>query len=197
MAYSPLGIFSYVRHKKRRFTFDVTLSNIDIRKNHPNPPHKIQIEHTTSCNFKCITCSRMTWSNANPMDPRLNKNMKLPDEKEHDVEDRFMNSTRVKSIETKKIIDEKKVKYSNKKSEISRLGQEKIMPRCTWLSASVSITTKGYVIPYCLRPDLTVINFGNINEKSFEEIWNSPQYVDSRKSMAVGESNPICNNYSS
>ena len=77
MAYSPLGIFSYVRHKKRRFTFDVTLSNIDIRRNHPNLPHKIQIEHTTSCNFKCITCSRTTWSNANPTDPRLNKNMTL------------------------------------------------------------------------------------------------------------------------
>ena len=345
MAYSPLEIFGYIKRERRLPPIDAILANIGFRRNHPNLPHKIQIEHTTSCNFKCITCSRTTWSNANPMDPRLNKNMTLdqfkaihqkiptlrevqmqgmgetflnphlkdildyckanriavttttnaslmdknsnlsligafksiffsmdsatarnfaeirvggqlnrtienigravqekkkhnyktvicinsvithlnyteipamveiarnlgvdkigfvevehwmtPGEKGYDAEDKFINSARVKSIEIKKIIDEQKAKYSSKKFEISHLGPEKIKPRCTWPFTSAFITAEGYVTPCCIRPDPTVINFGNINEKSFEEIWNSPQYVDFRKSMAAGESNPICDN---
>ena len=345
MRYSPLELFGYLKRERRLPPLEVILVNAGVRRDNPNLPHKIQIEHTTSCNFRCITCSRTAWATENPTDPRLNKNMTLeqfkiihsqiptlrevqmqgmgetflnpnlkdileycrskriavtstsnaslmdknsnleligyfkeivfsmdsasarnfaqirvggqlnktvenisrvvkekrdkgyktnicinsvithlnyteipamveiayslgvdqigfvevehwmtPGEKGYDAEERFINEAKTKSFEIKNLIDEEVHKYQKDypKFRIRYESTQKMKPTCHWPFTQAFITAEGYVTPCCLRPDPNVLNFGNINEKSFKEIWNSPQYIDFRKSMAEGESNPIC-----
>jgi len=56
-----------IRHKSKR----ILDSLLGTRKEHPPLPRFLQLEHTTSCNFNCITCSRKTFAH------RLNKNLTL------------------------------------------------------------------------------------------------------------------------
>ena len=92
------------------------------------------------------------------------------------------------------MIKKEQEKYKGTKFLISHQGVEKFKPICHWPFTSAFITAEGYITPCCLRPDPNVMNFGNINEKSFKEIWNSEKYVEFRKNMAEGRANPICDN---
>jgi len=52
---------------------------------------------------------------------------------------------------------------------------------------SCFITVDGYVTCCSDVPDPRILNFGNIFEQSFDEIWNSPEYIAFRKAFLKGE----------
>ena len=57
--------------------------------------------------------------------------------------------------------------------------------KAPWLTAYVSVD--GYVTPCCMQAsDPRVINFGNIYNSSFNEIWNSHGYKEFRKELRTG-----------
>lgn len=56
----------------------------------------------------------------------------------------------------------------------NNLGQCKL----PWFSPNV--TAEGYITPCCTISNPSVLNMGNIFEAPFEQIWNSPKFVDFR-----------------
>ncbi len=63
---------------------------------------------------------------------------------------------------------------------------------CNWAETSCYVTVDGYVTPCCNCPDPKVKNFGNLNEKSLEEIWWSDDYKEFRRQLASPEIPQIC-----
>lgn len=63
---------------------------------------------------------------------------------------------------------------------------------CTWYKESCWITTEGYVTPCCNIPDPRILNFGNLNDKSFQEIWDSKQYSVFRDALKNDNPPAIC-----
>ena len=65
---------------------------------------------------------------------------------------------------------------------------------CKWPWKGAYITADGFVTPCCENgSDPERINFGNIFERSFTEIWNSEQYQQFRRALQSTESRPaIC-----
>ena len=63
---------------------------------------------------------------------------------------------------------------------------------CMWPWTSVYITTDGYVCPCCIAPDPDVVNFGNLHEREFREIWNSEKYRLFRRRLKAGEIPSFC-----
>ena len=65
---------------------------------------------------------------------------------------------------------------------------------CKWPWKGAYITADGFVTPCCENgSDPERINFGNIFEQSFSEIWNSEQYQQFRRALQSTESRPaIC-----
>jgi pyrroloquinoline quinone biosynthesis protein E len=55
--------------------------------------------------------------------------------------------------------------------------------KCNWPIRSSYIDNQGFVSPCCIIGDSKVINFGNINQTSYKEIWNSNRYVEFRNSI--------------
>ncbi len=334
MKYSPLDLINYYRREGRFPPTDVMLTHVGIRRKHPEMPQKIQLEHTTSCNFRCITCSRetlhktrlnrnitldefkaliekipsikeiqmqgmgetflnvnlpgillyckekgiglTTTTNGSLIDKHLDKigyfksitisvdsseaknfeeiriggkldktlenigriveekrkrgykttigintvvshmnyveipklveiaislgvdhigfvevaNWEVPGEKDFEKDAAFIVAARKKSGEIKSLIDAERAKHPN--FEIQHEGPQKVKPTCSWPFTSAFITGDGYVTPCCRRPNPDVINFGNINDTSFEKIWNSEKYVAFRENMKEGKTNPIC-----
>lgn len=84
------------------------------------------------------------------------------------------------------------VKKHEDKIKIAYLGSERRMRYCMWSKNSCFITVDGYVTPYCVRPDPTVLNFGNIFKQSFSEIWNSTDYKNFRYLSSNRGNNIIC-----
>ena len=65
---------------------------------------------------------------------------------------------------------------------------------CQWPWKSCYITADGFVTPCCIHgSDPGVINFGNILEKSFVEIWNSAEYREFRRMLKSEKPPQICN----
>jgi radical SAM protein with 4Fe4S-binding SPASM domain len=65
---------------------------------------------------------------------------------------------------------------------------------CQWPWKSCYITADGFVTPCCIHgSDPAVINFGNIFEKSFAEIWNSLDYREFRRMLKSDKLPQICN----
>lgn len=55
---------------------------------------------------------------------------------------------------------------------------------CRWPWMSCFITAEGFVTPCCVQgSDPLIINFGNIFEKDFKEIWNGAPYQDFRRQL--------------
>lgn len=55
---------------------------------------------------------------------------------------------------------------------------------CRWPWVSCFISVEGYVTPCCVQgSDPKIINFGNIFEKDFKEIWNSSAYQEFRRQL--------------
>lgn len=64
---------------------------------------------------------------------------------------------------------------------------------CRWPWVSCFITVEGFVTPCCVQgSDPEIINFGNIFEKDFAEMWNGPQYQDFRRRLKNKHLPEIC-----
>jgi radical SAM protein with 4Fe4S-binding SPASM domain len=63
---------------------------------------------------------------------------------------------------------------------------------CTFLWQCPYITWDGYVTPCCNLPIPETLNFGNVLEQSFNEIWNSDKYVNFRKLLKRGNPPQLC-----
>ncbi len=96
--------------------------------------------------------------------------------------------------DSRKVKDEIRqcVKKYEDKIKIAYLGSERRMRHCMWPKNSCFITVDGYVTPCCIRPDPTVLNFGNIFKQLFYEIWNSTDYKRFRYLNSQRGNNVIC-----
>lgn len=57
----------------------------------------------------------------------------------------------------------------------------------------IYITADGYAIPCPIQgTDPRLVNFGNLFEKSFDEIWNGDLYKDFRRGLVSDNPSPIC-----
>jgi len=55
--------------------------------------------------------------------------------------------------------------------------------RCDWPWVGPFITVEGFVTPCCVLSDYRIINFGNLFEEEFSEIWNNKKYQNFRKRL--------------
>lgn len=108
--------------------------------------------------------------------------------------------------EIKKIVEKAKKKCAQLGINFSYPEFKKDDPAvCEFMQPIIDL--KGNVIPcsqfsyarhtlyYGKKAYHPLITFGNINEKNFEEIWNSRKYRNFRKSVLKGKGNPFCKNY--
>ncbi len=63
---------------------------------------------------------------------------------------------------------------------------------CKYLWALPFITWNGFVCLCCSRPDPKDHYFGNLFEKSFQEIWFGDEYARFRKEVRDGTQNTVC-----
>ncbi|UCC95674.1 MAG: SPASM domain-containing protein, partial [Candidatus Omnitrophota bacterium] len=101
----------------------------------------------------------------------------------------FINGAREKKGDIRKFIET----YSGK-LKTWFVSSEKRKLTCRWPFEKSFITVDGFVTPCCIRMDPEVINFGNIFETPFRDIWNSKQYRDIRGTLVGNLSNPVCDN---
>lgn len=65
--------------------------------------------------------------------------------------------------------------------------------RCQWPWRSCFISVEGFVTPCCLQgSDPRIINFGNIFEMPFRDIWNSPDYQTFRRRLKSPDIPEVC-----
>ena len=64
--------------------------------------------------------------------------------------------------------------------------------RCVSPWVSPFITREGYVTPCCIITDPSVINFGNVFEKPFTDIWNSNEFIAFRAGFRAGDAPAFC-----
>jgi len=78
------------------------------------------------------------------------------------------------------------------------IGVKVILPNekeCFFPWTTTYISVEGYVTPCCIgASDPRIINFGNILEKPFAEIWNSQRYQQFRNGLRDHEPHHICEN---
>lgn len=55
--------------------------------------------------------------------------------------------------------------------------------QCVWPKTSAFISCDGFVTPCCLSVNPEKFNFGNIKDKTFNEIWNGVEYAKFRKDI--------------
>jgi radical SAM protein with 4Fe4S-binding SPASM domain len=63
---------------------------------------------------------------------------------------------------------------------------------CTRPFAHPFISLDGYVTPCCRRQNPDAINFGNVFEEDFADIWNNEAYRAFRRTFINNTPNPIC-----
>jgi radical SAM protein with 4Fe4S-binding SPASM domain len=66
--------------------------------------------------------------------------------------------------------------------------------KCKWPVRSSYIDNQGFVSPCCIIGDSKVINFGNINQNNFKEIWNSTNYIKFREDINNNKLPSFCKN---
>ena len=73
----------------------------------------------------------------------------------------------------------------------NNIGQCKL----PWFSPN--ITAEGFLTPCCTISNPSMLNFGNIFEKSFEELWNSDKFIEFRSGFYNKQPKECigCNNY--
>jgi radical SAM protein with 4Fe4S-binding SPASM domain len=92
------------------------------------------------------------------------------------------------------IPDSEKFSRYKKNSEGNYEIKNKLLNQCWRMWQSSVITWDGQVVPCCFDKDAKY-KLGNVAEKSFSEIWFSPQYHQFRKSILKGRNKiDICNN---
>jgi len=118
------------------------------------------------------------------------ENWEVEGEKGYPAEREFIMKAREKHKEIQATMDGIRKRYPNVK--VIHTSIDKLKPRCRWAFIWTMITVDGFVVPCCRRPNPEVINFGNIFETPFREIWDSEKYVDFRRKMSLNSQNPIC-----
>jgi radical SAM protein with 4Fe4S-binding SPASM domain len=64
---------------------------------------------------------------------------------------------------------------------------------CKWPWKSCYITSDGFVTPCCVRgADPEILNFGNVFEESFTDIWNNKKYQDFRRKLSSKDTPGFC-----
>lgn len=69
--------------------------------------------------------------------------------------------------------------------------QGKPTRRCPFPWQRISFTWEGEAFPCCIDTNCR-FNLGNINSKSFPQIWNCPNYQKLRGNINSGKLNPLC-----
>lgn len=64
--------------------------------------------------------------------------------------------------------------------------------KCRWPWESAYLTADGYVCPCCIACDPRIVNFGNIFEKPFAEIWRGNEYAAFRRRIRTGDLPGFC-----
>jgi radical SAM protein with 4Fe4S-binding SPASM domain len=92
------------------------------------------------------------------------------------------------------IPDNKKYSRYKKQNNGKYRLKKKIKNRCWRLWSNPVITVEGDVLPCCFDKDAKYA-MGNINNQSFEEIWNNENYQNFRKKVLINrKSIDICRN---
>ena len=104
-----------------------------------------------------------------------------------------------KRIEINKIknkIEEIKTRGSKEGMDINIFDENLLSfsNQCVWPWESTYISKTGDVVPCCIIGDEKVVSFGNINEKSFKQIWNSENYKNFRESIRTNQIPSFCKN---
>jgi radical SAM protein with 4Fe4S-binding SPASM domain len=77
--------------------------------------------------------------------------------------------------------------------EVCNLPDPQLGRQCQWPWRACYITAEGFITPCCIQgSDPTVINFGNIFEQPFEDIWNSHAYQAFRRELKSPDIPKIC-----
>jgi len=108
-----------------------------------------------------------------------------------------------------KINKDKLIDINQKKTFINNMKQKKgfktkvnifsenilsFEKKCKWPVRSSYIDNQGYVSPCCIIGDSKVVNFGNINQNNYSEIWKSAEYTQFRKSINENKIPSFCKN---
>lgn len=111
---------------------------------------------------------------------KINKDKKIEYQKKH-TKERF-----------EKLI--KKYSDKNFKIKVFEYNLLNFNKKCSWPINSSYIAATGDVVPCCVIADPKVINYGNINEKSFSSIWSSEGYYKLRKNIDENKLDDFCKN---
>jgi len=92
------------------------------------------------------------------------------------------------------IIEEAEIsaKKYNIKLELEYTKGYSIKRKCHWPFDSCFISVEGFVVPCCTIGDPEIINFGNVFEEDFSEIWNSDRYKSFRNSILNNQLKECC-----
>lgn len=85
-------------------------------------------------------------------------------------------------------------KKSNVRFNYINIPSKAAKRTCQWPWKSCYITADGFVTPCCIHgSDPALMNFGNIFEKSFRDIWNCAKYREFRRMLKSDRFPEICN----
>lgn len=114
-----------------------------------------------------------------------------PDWKRNMLQENILDgSARLRQIlsEASRVAKKKHVKFS-----YSNIPGGKRKRICQWPWKSCYITADGYVTPCCMHgSNSEIINFGNLFDKPFREIWNSVRYQDFRRALRSKSIPSLC-----
>lgn len=63
---------------------------------------------------------------------------------------------------------------------------------CPWPWTSAYVAGNGDVVPCCILADSDTVKMGNVFERDFSEIWNSPAYLEFRRRIAKHDLPDYC-----
>lgn len=87
---------------------------------------------------------------------------------------------------------EKRANELNLDLEIIKNKWRSCENHCWWLWNSVYISSDGYIVPCSILNNPELINFGNLVNMSFEEIWKSDQYNEFRANTLNMNIDSLC-----
>ncbi len=119
------------------------------------------------------------------------ENWYVPGQKGYKKELEFIKKSRAFSSKIKNLVFKYKKEFKKAGLYLTYSSAEKRKAICRW-PFECFITCDGYVTPCCIRQDPDVINFGNVFETPFGEIWNSEKYKMFRRTFIINSPNPIC-----
>lgn len=122
------------------------------------------------------------------------ENWMIPGEEGFKESALFAAESRKYAAKVKKEIRKLQLKFLLKGILVGYKGDNRRLGNCHWPFRSTFVTVEGFVNPCCIRMHKEHA-FGNIFEKDFEEIWNSKEYQEFRKSHITKDRlNMMCGN---